>query len=103
MPQVELTAPAGDRAMLNAAVQAGADAVYLGIRGFNMRATARNFAVEELSEITEFSHRKGVRVYLTLNTIIYEQELPALEKILLQAKEAKIDAVDRKSVCRERV
>jgi len=91
--RVELTAPAGDRAMLNAAVQAGADAVYLGVRGFNMRATARNFAGEELSEITEFSHRNGVKVYLTLNTLIYEQELPALEKILLQAKKAKIDAV----------
>ena len=93
MSLVELTAPAGNRAMLNAAVQAGADAVYLGVRGFNMRATARNFAVEELSEITEFSHRNGVKVYLTLNTIIYEQELPLLKAVLIRAKKAKIDAV----------
>lgn len=93
MPRVELTAPAGNRAMLNAAVQAGADAVYLGVRGFNMRATARNFAVEELNEIVEFCHRKGVKVYLTLNTIIYEQELPLLKDILIQAKKAKINAV----------
>ncbi|MDP7141101.1 MAG: U32 family peptidase, partial [Candidatus Woesearchaeota archaeon] len=54
--KVEILAPAGNWAMLRAAVDAGADAVYFGVQGFNMRATARNFKVSELGRIVEYCH-----------------------------------------------
>jgi U32 family peptidase len=86
-------APAGNWTMLTAAVQAGADAVYFGLDKLNMRAKAENFVLTELNEITTFCRRKKIKCYLTLNTIIYENELSDVDEILSAAKSACVDAV----------
>ncbi len=91
--RVELLAPAGNWAMLNAAVQSGADAVYFGLKGFNMRSTARNFGYEELGKIADSCHTHDVRAYLALNTIIYEEELCLVNDLLRSARDSGVDAV----------
>jgi putative protease len=88
----ELMAPAGDWTMLRAAVSNGADAVYFGLDKLNMRAKAANFTVEELPEIISFCKEHNVKTYLTLNTIVFEEELTELEEIIIAAK---INGVDR--------
>ncbi len=89
----ELMAPAGDWTMLRTAVKAGADAVYFGVDKLNMRAKAKNFSVEELAEISKFCRSKKVKTYLTLNTIVFEDELNEADKIISAAKKAKIDRI----------
>lgn len=90
----ELLAPVGDFRSLYAAVSAGADAVYFGIKGFNMRENARNFSIRDLGKIRRVcdgSPRKP-KMYLTLNTTIYDEELKKLEKIV-KAVKGKVDAI----------
>ena len=71
-PEIELLAPAGNHECLRAAVANGADAVYFGLdSGFNARARAENFSLEELPGVIQFLHRYGVRGYVTLNTLIF--------------------------------
>lgn len=89
----ELMAPAGDWTMLRAAVKAGANAVYFGVDKLNMRAKAKNFSVNELPEIAKFCKTKKVKTYLTLNTIVFEDELAEAEQIIKAAKKAKIDRI----------
>ncbi|MCX6966938.1 MAG: U32 family peptidase [Verrucomicrobia bacterium] len=89
----ELMAPAGNWTCLRAALRAGADALYFGVSGFNMRANYRNFLPREMQRIAAECHGAGARAYLALNTIIYENELPKVGRILQTAKEAGIDAV----------
>jgi putative protease len=89
----ELMAPAGDWTMLRIAVKAGADAVYFGVDKLNMRAKAKNFSIEELLEISKFCRSKKVKTYLTLNTIVFEDELNEADKIISAAKKAKIDRI----------
>ncbi len=89
----ELMAPAGDWTMLRTAVKAGADAVYFGVDKLNMRAKAKNFSVDELPEISKFCKSKKVKTYLTLNTIVFEDELAEAEQIIKAAKKAKIDRI----------
>ena len=89
----ELMAPAGNWTSLHAALHAGADAIYFGLRGFNMRANSNNFRTAELPRIAQTCHQSGARAYLALNTIIYETELPRLRQILTAAAAAGIDAV----------
>jgi putative protease len=89
----ELMAPAGDWTMLRTAVNAGADAVYFGVEKLNMRANAKNFSVDELPEISKFCKSKKVKSYLTLNTIVFEDELNEAEQIIKSAKRAKIDRI----------
>ena len=72
----EILAPAGGEAQLRAAVTCGADAVYLGLRGFNARAGAENFEESTLAQTVGWCHARGVRVYVTLNTLITDRELP---------------------------
>mgnify|MGYP006301522659 CR=1 FL=1 len=94
MGKYELLAPAGNFRTLRAAVKAGADAVYFGIRGFNMRNSAKNFGVRDLPKIRKIcdeSDRKP-KMYLTLNTVIYDEELKRVEKII-KAVKGKVDAV----------
>lgn len=79
--------------MLISAIDAGCDAVYLGIKGINMRERAKNFTLNELSKIVSFCHEKNVEVYLTLNTIIFDKEIKKIEKILKKAKESKVDGI----------
>ncbi len=85
MNKVELLAPVGDFECLKAAVQNGADAVYLGASSFSARASAKNFNLLELEEAINYAHLRGVKVHLALNTLIKNDEL---EEALLIAKEA---------------
>lgn len=89
----ELLAPAGDWEALKAAVANGADAVYFGLPLFNARFRATNFSAEELPNVVDYLHRRGVRAYVTFNTLIFTEELPqALEYLNLLAA-AGVDAV----------
>ena len=89
----ELLAPAGGPEALRAAVQNGADAVYLGCEDFNARRSAKNFTWETLGEAAAYCHVRGVKVYLTLNTLLFDRELPAAAEALRRAAEAGVDAV----------
>ena len=90
---MELLAPVGNWSMLTAAVKAGCDAVYFGIRGFNMRAAANNFSPEEVFNVVDYCHQNKIKAYCTVNIIIFEQELEQLKSILKTLKEAEVDAV----------
>ncbi len=89
----ELLAPCHDFATLKAAITSGADAVYFGVKKYNMRMKAGNFSEEELPEIVSYCHKKGVKAYLTVNVIIYEEELREARSLLIKAKESGVDAV----------
>jgi putative protease len=89
----EIMSPAGNWTCLQAAVSAGCDALYFGVEYLNMRAAAKNFTVEELPEIAARCHENQVKAYLTLNTIVYEKELPLIQHVITAAKQAGIDAV----------
>lgn len=92
--RIELMAPAGNFESLQAALDNGADSVYFGIDQLNMRARASiNFTLEDLPEITRRCEEKGVRSYLTLNTIIYDHDLSLIKVLIDKAKEANITAV----------
>ena len=87
MKRPEILAPAGDMTCLQAALDAGADAVYLGLDGFNMRARSGvNFTRETLPEASRRCRARGVKLYLTLNSIIFEGELAAVEEMIVFAK-----------------
>jgi U32 family peptidase len=84
---VELLAPAGDMTCLQTALDAGADAVYLGLQSLNMRQLAtRNFTLETLGEASARCRARQAKLYLTLNSILYEDELPELDETLRQAQ-----------------
>ena len=89
----ELMAPAGDWTMMRAAVGNGADAVYFGLDKLNMRAKAKNFTIDELSEIVSYCKEHSVITYLTLNTIVFEEELVELEEIVIAAKKNRVDRI----------
>ncbi len=89
----ELMAPAGDWTMLRTAVNAGADAVYFGVDKLNMRAKAKNFTLKDLPGIVEFCNENNVKTYLTINTIVFEEEIPELEELIIAAKNAGVDRV----------
>lgn len=89
----ELMAPAGDMISLRAALDSGADAVYFGIVSMNMRANAKNFAVEDLPEVARQCHEAKAKAYLALNTIIFDHETDLAEKLINAAAEAGIDAI----------
>lgn len=92
--RLEILAPAGDRASLDAALAAGADAVYFGLdEGLNARVRAHNFPVATLAQTADDIHRAGARAYLTLNTLIFEDELPVVETLIRAAARAGIDAL----------
>ena len=89
----ELLAPAGGREALVAAVQSGADAVYMGFGAFNARRSARNFSDEEFRAAVSYCHLRGVKVYLTLNTLVTDRELPALADAARVASACGVDAI----------
>ena len=89
----ELMSPAGNWTMLTAVVNAGADAVYFGIDKFNMRTKAANFEIDELPEVVSFCKKHKVKTYLTLNTIIFEEELNEVDEIISAAKKAGVDRI----------
>ncbi|MDG6243929.1 MAG: DUF3656 domain-containing protein [Methanolobus sp.] len=89
----ELLAPAGNMESLVAAVENGADAVYLGIRDFSARAYAGNFGIEELSDVLDFAHLRGVKVYVTMNTLIKDSEIKKALDIMYTLDELGADAI----------
>ncbi|MDR3108499.1 MAG: U32 family peptidase [Planctomycetaceae bacterium] len=92
----ELLSPAGSEEALFAAVESGADAVYFGLAGdraFNARARARNIDVDKLGDIMQALHRRRVRGYVTLNTLVFDDELPSIESLLRRIAETNVDAV----------
>ncbi len=87
-------APVGSRESLAAAINSGADSIYFGIGRLNMRSHSANpFTVDDLKDIAETCHRHGVKSYLTVNTIIYDEDMEAMHCIVDAAKEARISAV----------
>ncbi len=93
MSRMEILSPAGSAESLVAAVRAGADAVYLGASAFNARQSAANFSDEELVRAVAWCHARGVRVHLTLNTLLREDELPAAIGVARMAAAAGVDAL----------
>ncbi len=89
---LELLSPAGSFDALRAAVCNGANAVYLGVEGFNARRSARNFTLQELPEAVAYCHIRGVKVHLTLNTLVGDRELPAAADTIAAAARAGVDA-----------
>ncbi len=90
----ELLAPAGDLASFHAAIKAGADAIYLGVGPFNMRRTLDGrIELNQIPALVAEAHQHDVRVYVTLNTLVYQGELAKLDTILTQLKSAQVDAV----------
>ena len=83
---MEILAPAGNQAMLQAAINAGADAIYFGLKEFNMRDSAKNFTIDEVKAFPK------IKKYLTINTIIYDEELEKVKQVLRELKDH-IDAV----------
>lgn len=90
---MEVLAPVGGAKQLLAAVRAGADAVYLGAKGFNARQNATNFEEDGLLKAVSFCHARGVRVYVTVNTLVTDAELPALLKTLEEVSLSGADGV----------
>ncbi|MBQ7726851.1 MAG: U32 family peptidase, partial [Clostridia bacterium] len=91
MNKPEVLAPVGNRAMLEAAVRAGADAVYFGAREFSARRNAENFDLPALREAVAYCHIRGVKCYLALNTLIKEAEFPRAVQLANDAFSAGID------------
>ena len=89
----EILAPAGGEEQLLAAVRCGADSVYLGAGVFNARRNAANFSFDRLAEAVRYCHTHGVKVYVTVNTLVTEDELPALERTADRIAQAGADAV----------
>lgn len=89
----ELLAPAGGMEAFVAAVENGADAVYLGARAFSARRYASNFSEKELEEVIDYAHLRGVRVYVTVNTLLKEEEVENALKLLSCLREMGTDAV----------
>ncbi|MBD9184618.1 MAG: U32 family peptidase [Clostridiales bacterium] len=89
---IELLAPAGSMDALRAAVQNGANAVYLGCGNFNARQSARNFTPQTLEEALKYCHIRGVAVHLTLNTLVSDRESPQLAELIRFAARAGVDA-----------
>ena len=90
----EVLAPAGSPESLRAALWSGADAVYFGLQdGFNARARAANFSLRDLPETVARVHRAGARAYVTLNTLVFEPELAALERALRAIAQSGVDAL----------
>ena len=89
---LELLAPARDLACAMAAVDHGADAVYIGASDFGARVAAGN-SVDDIRQLCDYAHRYGVRVYVTVNTLIYEDEIDKAYQLMKQLAEAKVDAL----------
>lgn len=89
----KLLSPVRNKTSFQAAIQAGADAVYFGLGELNMRLSSEGIKLAELSQIVKLAHNKKVKVYATLNVIIYGNELLRLQKLLQEIKKAKADAV----------
>lgn len=90
---LEVLSPAGSSDSLIAAVQNGADAVYLGYGSFNARMNAKNFTQEQLRQCVSYCHVRGVKVHLTLNTLVLDRELRSAAAVIQEASRAGVDAI----------
>lgn len=91
---IEIMAPVGSYEALAAAIQAGADSVYFGIGRLNMRsASAANFTPDDLARIVATAHAAGLKAYLTVNTVVYEEEIETVHEVIDRAKAEGIDAI----------
>ena len=94
MSKIEIMAPVGSYESLMAAIQAGADSVYFGVGKLNMRSrSANNFSLDDMQRIADTARQHGVRTYLTVNTIIYDNELAEMRTIIDKAREVGISAI----------
>lgn len=93
MKKVELLAPAGNMDSFKAACHNGADAVYMGVSQFNARTMAKNFSMEEYCQCIKYAHITGMKVFLTLNTLLYDEEIKEALEIVLKLYEKGLDAV----------
>ncbi|MBR3985517.1 MAG: U32 family peptidase [Bacteroidales bacterium] len=92
--KIEIMAPVGSYESLQAAIQAGADAIYFGVGNLNMRSrSAANFGLDDLAQIATICHQHAIRTYLTVNTIIYNQEIEEMHTLVQAAKAAGISAI----------
>ena len=92
--EIEIMAPVGCYESLAAAVQAGADSIYFGVEQLNMRARSSfNFTLDDLARIVATARENGIRTYLTVNTILYDEDLPEMRRILDRARREGVDAV----------
>lgn len=90
----EIMAPVGSYDSLSAAIQGGADSIYFGIEGLNMRAkSSNNFTIDDLKQIAVICKEKGLKSYLTVNTIIYDNDIALMQQIVNAAKEAELTAI----------
>jgi len=91
---IELLSPAGDETCARAAIENGADAIYFGLdSGFNARARATNFGLDDLDDFIKSLHRRGVRGYVTMNTLVFASELESLAKTIRRIASAGVDAI----------
>ncbi|MDR2935789.1 MAG: U32 family peptidase [Rikenellaceae bacterium] len=91
---IEIMAPAGSYESLTGAIQGGADSVYFGVGELNMRsASSANFTLDDLRRIVEICRKHGLKTYLTVNTVLYDDDLPAMRAILDRARAEGVDAV----------
>ena len=93
MEKIEILAPAGGFDSVVAAVRSGADAVYVGQKSFSARASAQNFDEEELKKAVAYCHIHGVKVYVTINTVIFDDEFEKLKNTIITAAKADADAL----------
>ena len=93
MSRMELLSPAGGFEALRAAVQNGADAVYLGEKSFSARQSAENFDDFSLKEAVSYAHKRGTKVYLAMNTLLKNKELKDFENGVVKASSAGVDAL----------
>jgi U32 family peptidase len=91
---IEIMAPAGSFESMQAAIQGGANSIYFGVEQLNMRArSSNNFTVEDLGKIAEICRAKGVKTYITLNTVIYDHDITLMKNIVDRAKQSGITAI----------
>ena len=90
---IELLAPAGDLEKLKFALHYGADAVYIGGQNFSLRANAKNFSLEDIQEGVSYAHKRGKKVYVTVNIIFHEEDVNGVEEYLKKLDEIGVDAI----------
>ena len=93
MKKIELSAPAGDIKCLKAAIEGGADAIYLGGKNFGARAFSKNFSDEEIVEAIKLAHLYGVKIYVTVNTLVYDKEVDSFIKYIEFLHKNNVDAI----------
>ena len=89
----EILAPCGSLEAFFAAMESGADAVYAGLREFSARARAKNFTLGQMARMLAYAHQRGRKIYITLNTLVKEQELPQLVETLAELAKLRVDGV----------